>query len=119
MPAWLCVNSVATLKKERKMKEIVVREDVERMNFEEWCKVRNDADRLKTVVDDDGDIYYANVSIDYAWQGWIARAYKLEKEKQQKEVIKHAVLKSAESSGESPEALAESLIKAFKIIESS
>lgn len=99
------------------MKEIVVREDVERMNFEAWCKVRNDADRLKTVVDDDGDVYYDDVSIDYAWQGWLTRAYKLEKEKKQKEDIKHAVLKAAESSGKSPEALAESLIKAFEIIE--
>ncbi|WNU97813.1 hypothetical protein RSJ68_03545 [Neisseria sp. DTU_2020_1000833_1_SI_GRL_NUU_006] len=45
------------------MKEIVVREDVERMNFEAWCKVRNDADRLKTVVDDDGDVYYEDVAL--------------------------------------------------------
>ncbi|HEZ4532424.1 hypothetical protein [Neisseria cinerea] len=99
------------------MKEIVVREDIERMNFEAWCKTRNDADRLNTSVDDDGDVYYEDVSIDYAWQGWIARAYKLEKEKQQKDGIKHAVLKAAESSGKSPEDLAESLIKAFEIIE--
>ena len=28
------------------MKEIVVKEDVERMNFEAWCKVRNHEDRL-------------------------------------------------------------------------
>ena len=64
------------------MKEIVVREDVERMKFEAWCKVRNDADRLETIVVDDGDVYYADVSIDYAWQGWIARAYESAKEKQ-------------------------------------
>ena len=57
------------------------------------AKTRNDADRLNTSVDDDGDVYYEDVSIDYAWQGWIARAYKLEKEKQQKDGIKHAVLK--------------------------
>lgn len=63
------------------MNRIVVREDVERMNFEAWCKVRNDADRLKTVVDD-GDVYYEDVSIDYAWQGWLARAYESAKEKQ-------------------------------------
>lgn len=99
------------------MKEIVVREDVERMNFEAWCKTRNDADRLKTTVDDDGDVCYEDVSIDYAWQGWIARAYKLEKEKQQRDGIKHAVLKAAEYSGKSSEDLAESLIKAFEIIE--
>ena len=99
------------------MKEIVVREDIERMNFEAWCKTRNDADRLNTSVDDDGDVYYEDVSIEYAWQGWIARAYKVEKEKQQKDGITHAVLKAAESSGKSPEDLAESLIKAFEIIE--
>ena len=64
------------------MKEIVVREDVERMKFEAWCKVRHDADRLETIVVDDGDVYYADVSIDYAWQGWIARAYESAKEKQ-------------------------------------
>lgn len=56
------------------MKEIVVKEDVERKKFEEWCKVRNEGDRLKTDVDD-GDVYYVDASIDYAWQGWIARAY--------------------------------------------
>lgn len=99
------------------MKEIVVRENVERMNFEAWCKVRNHEDRLKTLVDDDGDVYYDDISIDYAWQGWIARAYKLEKEKQQKDGIKHAVLKAAESSGKSSEDLAKSLIKAFELIE--
>ena len=99
------------------MNRSIVREDVERMNFEAWCKVRNDDDRLKTIVDDDGDVYYEDVSIDYAWQGWIARAYKVEKEKQQKDGIKHAILKAAETSGKSPEALAESLIKAFEIIE--
>ena len=101
------------------MKKIAVQEDVERMNFEAWCKTRNDADRLKTVVDDDGDVYYEDVSIDYAWQGWIARAYKSVKSTQEKTNIKKAVLKAAESSEKSPEALAESLIKAIDIIEKS
>lgn len=100
------------------MNKIVVQEDVERMNFEAWCKIRNDADRLKTAVDD-GDVFYEDVSIDYAWQGWIARAYKSVKSTQEKINIKKAVLKAAESSEKSPEALAESLIKAIDIIEKS
>lgn len=100
------------------MNKIVVQEDVERMNFEAWCKTRNEADRLKTVVDD-GDVYYEDVSIDYAWQGWIARAYKSVKSTQEKTNIKKAVLKADESSEKSPEALAESLIKAIDIIEKS
>nr|DAJ46978.1 MAG TPA: hypothetical protein [Caudoviricetes sp.] len=99
------------------MKKIAVQEDVERMNFEVWCKTRNDGDRLKTTVDDDGDVYYEDVSIDYAWQGWIASAYKSVKSTQEKNNIKKAVLKAAESSEKSPEALAESLIKAINIIE--
>ena len=69
------------------MNRIIVREDVERMNFEAWCKVRNDDDRLKTIVDDDGDVYYEDVSIDYAWQGWIARAYKVEKKSNKRMVL--------------------------------
>lgn len=101
------------------MDKIVVQEDVERMNFEAWCKTRNDADRLKTAVDDDGDVYYEDVSIDYAWQGWIASAYKSVKSTQEKTNIKKAVLKAAESSEKSPEALAESLIKAIDITEKS
>lgn len=64
------------------MKEIVVREDVERMNFEAWVKDVNGTDHLKTIVDDDGDVYYDDVSIDYTWQGWLARAYESAKEKQ-------------------------------------
>lgn len=71
------------------MKEIVVREDVERMNFEAWCKVRNPDAYLKIVVDDDdGHVYYDSVSIDYAWQGWIARAYESAKAKQGTEKMK-------------------------------
>lgn len=101
------------------MKTILVKEDVERMNFEAWCRLRNDSDRLKTLVDDDGDIYYEDVSIDYAWQGWLARAYKSAKEIQKKANITNTVLKAAESSEKTPEALAESLIKAIHIIENS
>lgn len=63
------------------MKEIVVKEDVERKKFEEWCKARNEGDRLKTDVDD-GDVYYVDASIDYAWQGWIGSAYESAKAKQ-------------------------------------
>ena len=99
------------------MKEIVVREDVERMNFEAWCKVRDDGDRLKTVVDYDGDVYYEDISIDYAWQGWIARAYKSEKEKQEKADIKEVVLTAARNSSLPPESLAYSLIRALRLIE--
>lgn len=65
------------------MKEIAVREDVERMNFEAWYKDKTGITRLETIVDDDGDVYYDNVSIDYAWQGWIARAYESAKEKEE------------------------------------
>ena len=101
------------------MNKIVVQEDVERMNFEAWCKTRNDADRLKTVVDDDGDVYYEDVSIDYAWQGWIARAYKSVKSTQEKTNIKKTGLIAYESSEKSPEALAECIIKAIDIIEKS
>ena len=50
-----------------------VNEDVEREKFEEWCRRRNDGDRLVT-VNDDGFICYEDISIDYAWQGWLARA---------------------------------------------
>lgn len=101
------------------MNKIVAQEDVERMNFEEWCKTRTPAIQLKTVVDEDGDVYYEDIKIDYAWQGWIARAYKSVKSTLEKTNIKNAVLKAAESSEKSPEALAESLIKAMDIIEKS
>lgn len=101
------------------MDKIIVKEDVERMNFEAWCKLRNNSDRLKTLVDDDGDTYYEDVSIDYAWQGWIERAYKYERGIQKKADITKTVLKAAESSEKSPEALAKSLIKAINIIENS
>lgn len=63
------------------MKRIVVREHIERINFEAWCKVRTGADHLETIVDDDGDVYYDNVNIDHLWQGWLARAYESVKEK--------------------------------------
>lgn len=64
------------------MKEIAVREDVERMNFEAWYKAKTGITRLETIVDD-GDVYYDNVSIDYTWQGWLARAYESAKEKEE------------------------------------
>ncbi len=101
------------------MNKFVVQEDVERMNFEAWCKTQNPSNQLKTVVDDDGDVCYEDIIIDSAWQGWIARAYKSVKSTQEKTNIKKAVLKAAESSEKSPEALAESLIKAIDIIEKS
>ncbi|HFC6370092.1 TPA: hypothetical protein ACFNM0_001082 [Neisseria lactamica] len=98
------------------MKEIVVIEDAERINFEAWCKVRNRADRLKILVDDDGDDYYEDVSIDYAWQGWIARAYESAKAKQEKAAIKEVVLTAARNSSLHPASLAEDLIRAFRVI---
>lgn len=52
-----------------------VRESVERIIFEAWCKVRNDADSIETIINDDGDVYYADVNIEQLWQGWLARAY--------------------------------------------
>lgn len=99
------------------MKENVVREDVERMNFEAWCKVRDDGDRLKTVVDYDGDVYYEDISIDYAWQGWIARAYESAKAEQEKAAIKEVVLTAARNSSLPPESLADNLIRALRLIE--
>ncbi|WP_311152008.1 hypothetical protein [Neisseria sicca] len=106
------------------MKEIVVKEDVERKKFEEWCKVRNEGDRLKTDVDD-GDVYYVDASIDYAWQGWIARAYESAKAKQalrklteqEKAAIKVVVLTAARNSSIPPESLANNLIRALRLIE--
>ena len=42
----------------------------ERQAFEEFMRSQNNGDRLER--DDDGN--YADISIDYAWVGWKARA---------------------------------------------
>ena len=46
----------------------------ERKAFEEFMRSQNDGDRLEL----DADGYYADVSIEYAWSGWKARAKQTE-----------------------------------------
>lgn len=46
----------------------------ERHAFEEFMRSQNDADRLEL----DADGCYADVSIEYAWSGWKARAKQAE-----------------------------------------
>ena len=64
------------------MNRIVVREDVERKNFEAWCKAISGDDHLEVIVDEDGNVEYEDVCIEFTWQGWLARAYESAKEKQ-------------------------------------
>lgn len=44
----------------------------ERKAFEEFMRSQNDGDRLE--LDADGS--YADISIEYAWSGWLGRASK-------------------------------------------
>lgn len=56
------------------MKRIVGRENIERLMFEAWWKVRTGADHLEAKVDDDGNVYYDDVNINHLWQGWLGRS---------------------------------------------
>ena len=42
----------------------------ERQAFEDFMRSQNDGDRLEL----DADGYYADVSIEYTWRGWLGRA---------------------------------------------
>ena len=44
----------------------------ERQAFEDFMRIQNDGDRLE--LDADGS--YADISIEYAWSGWLGRASK-------------------------------------------
>ena len=46
----------------------------ERHAFEDFMRSQNDGDRLE--IDEDG--YYADISIECAWRGWLGRASKEE-----------------------------------------